>query len=133
MIPSPHVPKPTNDTPPLRLVTDASSRLAMSREEKRTLFRRLVVGELEAGFLRYSRRQALLLAARQLQIPEFEACLLIAEAQFHSDGLDPMTLEQADWIEPTETRTHWSVGQKLSLALATAVLLDLLLVLWLFI
>ena len=55
----------------------ASSGESFTRQEKRDIFRGMVIGELEAGFLRYSRRKALLNYAGRLGINEFDAALLI--------------------------------------------------------
>lgn len=56
-------------------------------------FERLVACSLDGGFLRHSRRMALLAEARRLGIPDFHAHLLIAQAQFGP----PATHE---WFKP---------------------------------
>ena len=63
----------------------------LNPEETRQLFMGLVVADLEAGFLRYSRRKALLDYAAKLGIPEFEATLLIAQASTTPTRSPPST------------------------------------------
>src|SRR5690606_16644928 len=79
--------------PRTRPLAAQRSAAVFTAEEKRKIFRGMVVGELEAGFLRYSRRQALLNYAARLGIPEFEANLLIAEAQYNAGDIEPIGLE----------------------------------------
>jgi hypothetical protein len=109
------------------------SALTFTLGEKREIFKGMVVGELEAGFLRYSRRQALLEYAQKLGIPEFEACLLIAEAQYHAGDIEPIRLDSAATLENVEKMENWSVPVKLLVALFVAVFVDLLLIYWLFV
>ena len=111
--------------------TDRSA-LTFTLDEKREIFKGMVVGELEAGFLRYSRRQALLNYANKLGILEFEACLLIAEAQYHAGDIEPIQLDSAATMENVEQMTNWPVPVKLLVALFVAIFIDLLLIHWLF-
>lgn len=90
----------------------------------------MVVGEMEAGFLRYSKREALLGYASRLGIPEFEAMLLIAEAQYHSGQIEPVSFDTAATLESITRPEAWSVPLRLSLAVTVAILVDLLLIYW---
>lgn len=100
--------------------------------EKRHIFKRMVVSELEAGFLRYSRREVLLKHAASLNIPEFEACLLIAEAQFHSGDIEPIEFQAAATLESITQPEAWSIPLRLAVALAAAVVIDLVVIYLLF-
>jgi hypothetical protein len=100
--------------------------------EKRRIFKGMVVSELEAGFLRYSRREALLKYAARLRIPEFEACLLIAEAQFHAGDLDAVQFETAATVEAMTRPDRWSIPLRLAIALVAAAAIDLAVLYWLF-
>ena len=99
-------------------------------EEKRTIFKGMVVGELEAGFLRYSKRQDLLRYAAGLNIPEFEACLLIAEAQYRADDIEPVGFNTAKLIDRIDKPVVLSIPLRLGLALIAAVFIDLALIWW---
>jgi hypothetical protein len=88
----------------------------------------MVIRELDAGFLRYSRRQALLDYASKLHIPEFEACLLIAEAQFHAGDIDPVEFDSAATLETVSRPETWTVPMRFAFALALAIGVDLLLI-----
>ena len=92
----------------------------------------MVVGELEAGFLRYSRRQALLKYAATLGIPEFEACLLIADAQYHAGDIEPVEFDTVATFANVGRPEAWSMPLKLAFALVIAIFVDLLLINWLF-
>ena len=105
---------------------------ALNREETHRLFKGLVVADLEAGFLRYSRRKALLDYAAKLGIPEFEATLLIAEAQFHSDQIEPVHFDSNLTLDNLSRPDAWSIPLRLSFALVAAIFIDLLLISWLF-
>lgn len=102
-----------------------------TQEEKRTIFKGMVVGEMEAGFLRYSRRQALLGYAANLGIAEFEACLLIAEAQYHADHIEPIRFDTAATLETVTHPEAWSIPMRLAFTLVAAIFIDLLLIYWL--
>lgn len=125
-------------TSPLRLVrspeveprSGRSSRKA-GIEEKRIWFKSLVVHSLDAGFLRYSRRQELLKVAEQLGINEFDACLLIAEAQFHSDQIDPADPSDLDGFDVRPIARRISISTWIASALVVATLVDLLVIVWL--
>ena len=103
----------------------------LTREEARRIFKGMVVAELDAGFLRYSRRQALLKQASRMGIADFEAALLIAEAQYYSGDLEPLeppsSLLHDDGRPPT-----WSASTQLAFAAVVALLVDLVLISWLF-
>ena len=101
-------------------------------QEKRDIFKGMVVAELEAGFLRYSRRQALLKYAARLGIPEFEACLLIAQAQYHSGDIEPIQFGTAATLDTISHPEAWSIPMRLAFTLAAAVFVDLMLIYWLF-
>ena len=101
--------------------------------DKRQVFKQMVVGSLEAGFLRYSKRKALLDYASRIGISEFDAMLLIAEAQFYADRIDAARVDAA-LVGPAPPRVEaFSPRGKLLLALGTAVAVDLVLILWLFV
>jgi hypothetical protein len=100
--------------------------------EKRQVFKRMVVSELEAGFLRYSRREVLLKHAANLNIPEFEACLLIAEAQFHAGDIEPIEFQTAATLESITQPEAWSIPLRLAVAVAAAVVIDLVVIYFLF-
>ncbi len=97
-------------------------------EEKRKIFRGMVVAELEAGFLRYSRRQALILYASKLGISEFDANLLIAEAQYHRDEIEPTGFLTSASIETLSQPERWSTSMRLAVAIVVAIFIDLLLI-----
>jgi len=105
---------------------------ALTSEEKRKIFKAMVVGELEVGFLRYSRREALLRYASGLGIPEFEACLLIAEAQFHADDIEPIAFIPPGTLIATPRDESWSVSLRLAAIGGVSVFVDALLLYWLF-
>ena len=101
-------------------------------DEKRRIFRGMVVGELEAGFLRYSRRQALIAYASHLGISEFDANLLIAEAQYHAGDIEPLSFENVAAARAVSHPESWSAPLRLASALIVAIALDLLLIGYLF-
>ena len=101
-------------------------------QEKRNILKGMVVSELEAGFLRYSRRQALLEYAAKLGIPEFEACLLIAQAQYHSGDIEPIQFDTAATLDTISHPEAWSIPMRLAFTLAAAIFVDLMLIYWLF-
>jgi len=106
--------------------------VAFTLDEKKRIFKAMVVGALEAGFLRYSWRQELLRYAKTLQIPEFEATLLIAEAQYYSGDIEPMPPGDAAGLGPELPAPGWSIPTRLCFALTAAIFIDLLLIYWLF-
>ena len=108
------------------------SQAGLSREDKKNIFKSMVVSELEAGFLRYSRRQKLMRYANQLSIPEFEAALLIAEAQFYSDEIVPVDFDTTATLKNVTRPESWSVSLRLSCAIVSAALIDLILICWFF-
>lgn len=105
------------------------SPVELTAAEKRRIFKGMVVSELEAGFLRYSRREALLKYAAKLRIPEFEACLLIAEAQFQSGDIEPIEFQTAATLETITQPESWSIPLRLTVALAAAIAIDLAVIL----
>jgi len=121
------VPKPTAQP-------DLSTRIPgpFTLEEKRKFFKGMVVSELEAGFLRYSRRKALIDYANKLGIGDFEATLLIAEAQYRSDEIDPVHFTSDFNLENVTRPDAWSIPLRLSFALLIAAFVDLCLIFWLF-
>lgn len=128
-----------NPTTPEPLQRDRETSLPVRRanvaftyEEKRNIFKGMVVSELEAGFLRYSRRQELLKQAARLGIAEFEACLLIAEAQFKAGDIEPIRLDSAATLENLSRPETWSIPVQLVVAAFIAVCVDLLALYWIF-
>ncbi|MGQ9650915.1 MAG: hypothetical protein ACUVXJ_12460 [Phycisphaerae bacterium] len=117
-------------TPAPRIFYDAPAEMSMA--DKRRVFKGMVVSELEAGFLRYSRREALLKYAAKLKIPEFEACLLIAEAQFHAGDIEPIEFQSAATLETITQPESWSIPLRLAVALAIAAVIDMILIYLLF-
>jgi hypothetical protein len=103
----------------------------LAAKDKRDLFKALVIGSLDAGFLRYSRRQELLRIAERLGFGEFEACLLIAEAQFHSDQIDPAETGQLDDYDVTPIARRVSRSALIVSALIAAALIDVIIIIWL--
>jgi len=121
---------------PLRLLhagqpAAARDALVLTREEKRRIFKGMVVAELDAGFLRYSRRQALLRQASRMGIADFEAALLIAEAQYYSGDLEPLEPPSA-LLQDESPSPAWSASTQLAFAAVVALLVDLALIRWLF-
>jgi len=104
-----------------------------NNEDKRQIFKAMVVSELEAGFLRYSNRAKLIEYASRIGIQEFEATLLIAEAQFYSEQIEPIHFEGAGALDTTTQPESWSASMQLTFALVTAMLVDLVLIYWLFV
>jgi hypothetical protein len=101
--------------------------------DKRQVFKQMVVGALESGFLRYSKRKALLDYASRIGITEFDAMLLIAEAQFYADQIDPKQVDLALVMDESPRVEIFTPGTKLTIALGTAVALDIALICWLFV
>lgn len=99
-------------------------------EEKRRIFRSMVVGELEAGFLRYSKREELIRYAANLGLTEFEAMLLIAEAQHNADQIEPLHFQSAATLASLSRPEAWSIPMRLSVALVIAAFIDLVLIYW---
>ncbi len=123
----------TLSSPGLRLHhhdTPKAPRAEFTQAEKRRIFVQMVVAELEAGLLRYSRRRALLRYAEDIGIPAFDANLLIAEAQYRAKQLEPIEFETAVTL-PTAARVEaWPTRYKVIVALITAAIIDLLLIAW---
>lgn len=110
---------------------ESRSGRTLSAKDKRDLFKALVIGSLDAGFLRYSQRQELLRIAAQLGFEEFEACLLIAEAQFHSDAIDPADAGQLEAYDVAPVARQASFSMPLGSALLAAALVDAIIIVWL--
>jgi hypothetical protein len=117
---------PASEARTPRVFYDAPTEMSMA--DKRRVFKGMVVSELEAGFLRYSRREALLKYAAKLKIAEFDACLLIAEAQFRSGDIEPIEFQTAATIETITQPEAWSIPLRLAVALAAAVVIDLIVI-----
>ena len=99
-----------------------------SSEEKRKIFRGMVVAELESGFLRYSKRQALIQYATRLGLAEFDANLLIAEAQYHRDEIEPTSFLTPATLDALTRPERWSTSMRIAMALVVAIFIDLLLI-----
>jgi len=106
------------------------STAAFTSEEKRRIFKGRVVGELDAGFLRYSKREELIRYAGHLGLSEFEAMLLIAEAQHNAEQIEPLHFDAAATLATLSRPEAWSIPMKLIFALMVAVFIDLLLIYW---
>ncbi len=119
-----------SERPHPRQATGPSQRrmAAFSAEEKRRIFKAMVVSELEAGLLRYTRRQRLLKYAETLGIPAFEASLLIAEAQFHAARLAAPSLAPEEQTPLILRPNSWPIWAKISFALVIAVIIDVILI-----
>ncbi|GMV96411.1 MAG: hypothetical protein HRF43_11595 [Phycisphaerae bacterium] len=122
--------KPSIDLPEILPRRQPSA--AFTADEKRRIFKSMVVGELEAGFLRYSKREELLRYAAVLGIQEFEAMLLMAEAQHQADQLEPVYFNSAATLDALSRPHAWSAAMRLWFALAVAIGIDLLLIYWLY-
>lgn len=103
---------------------------AFTSEEKRMIFKSMVVGELDAGFLRYSKREELIRYAARLGLTEFEAMLLIAEAQHNADQIEPVHFDSAATLGALSRVDAWSIPMRLIFALIGAAFIDLLLIYW---
>jgi len=119
-----------------RQATSTLRRVSTAAVDKRQIFKQMVVAELEAGFLRYSRRQALMRYAKRIGIGEFDATLLMAEAQFYADQIEPghvdvLLADEAGPFVVSEEARAWSAPARLMFAAGTALLVDLVLVYWL--
>lgn len=104
--------------------------MMFTREQKREIFRGMVVSHLDAGFLRYSRRQQLMRYARQFGFSDFEASLLIAEAQYYAGDIEPAPSAE-QMLDSLERPPTSSIPWRLTLALMVAILADLVLISWL--
>lgn len=123
-LPPPRYPAKPSTTPTAELPGGLDSL------DKRQVFRQMVVGSLESSFLRYSKRKALLEYAARIGISEFDAMLLIAEAQFYSDRIDPATDDGAWLLKDPPGVELWSPGTKLLLAIGIAAAVDAVLIYW---
>lgn len=118
-------------SPPVRRNIESTS-LQFTSDEKRKIFKGMVVAQLESGFLRYTSRQSLLKYAAVLGIPEFEASLLIAEAQYRSGEIEPVDFHSAADLDSLTRPDSWSIPLCLTFALVAAIFIDLLLINWFF-
>jgi hypothetical protein len=117
--------------PPTEPITGRlATKLPVGQANVREIFKGLVVASLDAGFLRYSRRQELMELAGRLAIGEFEASLLIAEAQFRSGEIDPVEFAETG-LSPTPVPASISASTKIALALVVAAFVDVVVVCWL--
>lgn len=87
---------------------DASSSDATAR------MRRLIAASLEGGLLRYSQRQRILEAGRELGFNDFQTQLLIAQVQFGDERIQP--------VRGTPVRPR-ALDRRVALANAAAILL----------
>lgn len=106
------------------------------RLNRREVFKQMVVAQLDAGFLRYSTRQALMEYAGRIGISQFDATLLMAEAQFYADRIPPLDepclqTSLVPAIDEGLTGGSESFASRFMFAGAVALLIDLLLVYWL--
>lgn len=124
-------PLPQTNPPGERLAPRRST-TPLTYEEKRRIFKGMVVAELEAGFLRYSKRQELMRYAHHLDIPEFEATLLMAEAQYHVDDIDPVSFDSMASLSNLTRPDTWSISLRIAIAFVAALLIDVVLIYWLF-
>jgi hypothetical protein len=124
-------PLPHTGTPGAR-PTDRRTTAPLTYEEKRRIFKGMVVAELEAGYLRYSKRQELMRYAHRLGIPEFEATLLMAEAQYHEDEIDPVNFDSMASLSNLARPETWSVSLRLAVAFLAAIFIDVAIIYWLF-
>jgi hypothetical protein len=76
---------------------------AFSDAEPAGKLRELIAASIEDGLLRHSRRQAILQAAREMGVSEFQAQLMIAEVQFGEPVTGP--------VRGAPARAHASGGQ----------------------
>ena len=123
--PSLRIARPSGEYSP----ADRGIRPSSTEVSHRDIFKGLVVASLDAGFLRYSRRQELLEIAARMGIGEFEACLLIAEAQFRSSDIDPIELAETG-LEPNPVSAGVSISTQIALAVIAATFVDLVVVWW---
>ncbi len=117
--------------PPDQGIAERSTR-PFTADQKRELFKGLVVASLDGGFLRYSRRQELIEIGRRLGFGEFEACLLIAEAQFRSGDIDPVDVGHYSDLQEPPAAAGLRISTQISLALLVAFAVDVAIISWLF-
>jgi len=126
--------QPTDDRSRERSAPSSTQRASFTQAERRAIFRQMVIAELEAGVLRYSRRRALQRYAEEIGIPAFDASLLIAEAQYRARQCEPIefvpTGEFPVGPEPSEPRP-WLGSHRIAIVLLAAAMIDLLLIAWL--
>jgi hypothetical protein len=105
-----------------------SERPTLNKNERRAIFKKMAAQELEAGLLRYSRRQRLIHYGRMLGFSPFEAHLLIAEAQYEAGHLLPPTFDSTANLERMSDPEAWPTWFKVSFALIAAMIIDLLII-----
>lgn len=105
----------------------------LSPHEQRLVFLRMVEAELERGLLRYSRRRQLVRFAQALGLSEFEASLLIAEAQYNAGQADdlPEGLDTSAVPRPTTHPEHWPVAVRFLVAVICGLTAQFFLMWWL--
>ena len=117
---------------------DHESRPTLTLEERRDIFRRMVRDEIGVSPLTYSRRRLLIRYAGQIGIDDFEANLLIAQAQHEAGQLDLSSVghypdDEVPFDTPVDLELllhpeRWPVWFRLSLALLAAIIIDLLVI-----
>lgn len=94
-------------------------------------FFELVLAQLDAGLLRYSKRLQLIKLAKQWSISEFEANLIIAHAQYHLGKGQALDLTiRTDQQRPSRSEKFFSILIRTGLIILVALLLDWLLIRW---
>lgn len=94
-------------------------------------FFELVLAQLDAGLLRYSKRLQLIKLAKQWSISEFEANLIIAHAQYHLGKGKALDLTiRTDQQRPRGSEKFFSILIRTGLIVLLALLLDWLLIRW---
>ena len=76
--------------------------------------------------------QKLLKYAEILGIGEFEASLLIAEAQFRAGDLEPASFHTPVDLDSLTRPDMWSIPLRLGFVITAAIFIDLLLIYWIF-
>ncbi len=94
-------------------------------------FFELILAQLDAGLLRYSKRLQLIKLAKQWSISEFEANLIIAHAQYHLGKGKALDLTiRTDHQRPRRSERFFSILIRTGLIILLALLLDWLLIRW---
>jgi len=108
--------------------------LPLGQHERRIIFHEMVKAELEGGLLRYSKRKQLLHYAGKIGIPNFEACLMIAEVQ-HSEGQleAPRILTDEEILSKLqEANQANSAMRRIVIASAAAIVVNVWMLHWIF-
>ena len=104
----------------------------LSPQERRTIFVHMVRMELEQGRLGYTRRRQLIRFAGDLGIDELEAALMVAETLDNFGGADSVADATSVGAELLGRLCCWPAWMKLSLAVGAALLVNFLLLRYLF-